>query len=120
MTFNEIEPEHQEDKKHCPVMEQKDLGQKEEACNKDVEVGCAGLCRSVDVWCSNSHSLYSQSHKESWHKTNCNCEPNTRIYIYNNTEVGKASKFHLKFGYGSKLKCVLVGVVSGILRICLY
>ncbi|KAL5021065.1 hypothetical protein ScPMuIL_000220 [Solemya velum] len=44
VTFNEIEPEHQEDKKHCPVMEQKDLGQKEEACNKDVEVGCAGLC----------------------------------------------------------------------------
>lgn len=44
--FDTEAPEHQEDQRHCPVMELKDVheGKKDEACGKDVIAGHAGLC----------------------------------------------------------------------------
>lgn len=46
--FDTEAPEHQEDQRHCPVMELKDVheGKKDEACGKDVIAGHAGLCGS--------------------------------------------------------------------------
>lgn len=47
MEYNTEVPSTQKDPKHCPVMEQKELGanKKDEACGKDTEKGMAGLCQ---------------------------------------------------------------------------
>ncbi|KAJ8303183.1 hypothetical protein KUTeg_019579 [Tegillarca granosa] len=44
--FDKKVPDNQEDKQHCPVMEQKEYteGKQDEACGKDIEEGHAGLC----------------------------------------------------------------------------
>jgi hypothetical protein len=44
--FDTESPEHQEDQRHCPVMELKDIheGKKDEACGKEVAASNAGLC----------------------------------------------------------------------------
>lgn len=44
--FDKKVPDNQEDKEHCPVMEQKEYaeGKQDEACGKDIEEGHAGLC----------------------------------------------------------------------------
>lgn len=44
--YNTEPPRDQEDKKHCPVMEQKEEGilKRDESCGKDSKEGMAGLC----------------------------------------------------------------------------